>query len=84
MKTTRRIEITRYRRRLTVFHGGVDGPVSADALSTIEIVTGDRELIPGGQQELNSDGFGEVAAAAIGKSRRGLARNLRDWLRLRF
>lgn len=84
MNKTRRIEITRYSRRVTLMQGSDATAEAATELSAIEVVTNVREVISSAPEEVNDGRLSVVESAAAQTSRRGPRFSLRDWLRRRW
>jgi len=84
MKRTRRIEITRYRRTVTVTQGNDDSPDPEADLSALEVVANEwKVVLP--TDEVAGDAVGRVLAPAeIPTVTRRRSFNLRKWLRQRF
>jgi hypothetical protein len=83
MKRTRRIEITRYRRRVTVSQGGDDTADPVTELSAIEVAAGEWEVIPPGDEQADDGSLKMLESAALQISPRRPRFSLRDLLRLR-
>ena len=84
MKRTRRIEITRYRRNVTVTQGNDDSPGPEADLSALEVVATEwKVVLP--TDEVAGDAVRRVLAPAeIPTVTRRRSFNLRKWLRQRF
>jgi hypothetical protein len=88
MKRTRRIEITRYSRRVTVSQGTDDTADPAAELLAIEVAAGEWEVIPPGGQQANDGRLRAVESAALQISQQQISQrlprfSLREWLLLR-
>lgn len=83
MKRTRRIEITRYSRRVTVIQGSDETTGPAAELSALELVAGEWEVIPQGDEQANDGTLKMLESAALQISQRQPRFSLRDLLRLR-
>jgi len=84
MKRTRRIEITRYRRTVTVTQGKDDSPDPETDLSALEVVANEwKVLLP--TDEVAGDAVIRVLAPAeIPTLTRRPSFNFRNWLKQRF
>jgi hypothetical protein len=88
MKRTRRIEITRYSRRVTVSQGSDDTAEPAAELPAIEVAAGEWEVIPPGDQQADDSRLRAVESAALQISQQQISQrrprfSLREWLLLR-
>lgn len=83
MKRTRRIEITRYRRVVTVIQDAKVQAAPATELSTIELPAGEWEVIPRAD-ECESNGVAVILTDELPNSRRWSSFSFREWLRQKF
>jgi hypothetical protein len=83
MKKTRRIEITRYSRRVTVIQGGDQTTASAES-AVIEDIANVLEEGALAQMEVTDGQLRAVEATVLEQSRRRSRLGLRNWLRRRL
>ena len=88
MKRTRHIEITRYRRYVTVSQGADDIANPAAGLLAIEVAAGEWEVIPSGDEHADDGSLKMIEPAVLQISPQQISKrrprfSLREWLRLR-
>ena len=84
MKRTRRIEITRYSRRVTLIQGGDATAEPASKSSAIEAIANVREVVATALEEPNEGQLIRSESATVQVSRQRPFHNLRHWLRRRL
>lgn len=84
MKRTRHIEITRYRRTVTLTEQGVDYAADPAAeLAAIEVAANEWEVLLPGHEAISDDALKVIESAAVQMSPRRPSFSLRDWLKRR-